>query len=121
MSEKPNEIRKSTTIRPSWMRARLILGGAIFLMILIFTLFLPGGPSAWDEWAIVLAAMMAVSLLVSILFLGGWWIVRGFFNRRNFKRSLFAIACLATLVAFFYAEEDFRGKRAWENYKRKWE
>ena len=25
------------------------------------------------------------------------------------------------MIALFYTEEDWRGKRAWENYKREWE
>ncbi|HEV2694721.1 MAG TPA: hypothetical protein VG347_17630 [Verrucomicrobiae bacterium] len=28
---------------------------------------------------------------------------------------------MGTLIALFYAEENWRGKRAWENYKREWE
>jgi hypothetical protein len=31
------------------------------------------------------------------------------------------LAILATLIAVFYTEEDWRGKRAWENYKRELE
>ena len=42
----------------------------------------------------------------------GWKILR---------RILIALAILATLIAVFYAEEDWRGKRAWENYKHEWE
>jgi hypothetical protein len=38
----------------------------------------------------------------------GWRIVR---------RILVGIAVLATLIALLYAEEDWRGKRAWENCK----
>ena len=34
------------------------------------------------------------------------------------RRCLFWLACLATLIALFYAEEDWRGKQAWESYKR---
>ncbi len=33
-------------------------------------------------------------------------------------RSLFVVACLLTLVAFVIAEENWRGKRAWETYRR---
>jgi len=40
---------------------------------------------------------------------------------RILRRLLLAAAILATLLAAFYAEEDWRGKRAWENYKREWE
>ncbi len=34
------------------------------------------------------------------------------------RRSVFLAACLITLVAVFYAEENWRGKHAWENFKR---
>jgi len=37
------------------------------------------------------------------------------------RRILITLAVLATLVAIFYTEEDWRGKRAWENCKRELE
>ena len=37
---------------------------------------------------------------------------------RILRRILIGLAILATLIAIFYTEEDWRGKRAWENYKR---
>ena len=37
------------------------------------------------------------------------------------RRILVSGACLATLIALFYAEEDWRGERAWENCKRELE
>jgi tetratricopeptide (TPR) repeat protein len=40
---------------------------------------------------------------------------------RILRRILIALAVLATLIAVLYAEEDWRGKRAWENYKHEWE
>jgi hypothetical protein len=40
---------------------------------------------------------------------------------RILRRVLITLAILATLIAIFYTEEDWRGKRAWENYKRAWE
>jgi hypothetical protein len=45
-------------------------------------------------------------------------------NKRGWRilgRLLLTAAILATLLAAFYTEEDWRGKRAWENYKREWE
>ncbi len=36
-------------------------------------------------------------------------------------RRFVVLACLVTLVALFYAEEDWRGRRAWQDYQRKWE
>jgi hypothetical protein len=37
------------------------------------------------------------------------------------RRFLFVLACLVTLIAILYAEEDWRGKRAWENFRHEWE
>ena len=38
--------------------------------------------------------------------------------RRLFSRKmLYAVLALITLLALFYAEENFRGARAWENYR----
>jgi hypothetical protein len=39
--------------------------------------------------------------------------------RRLFSRKmLYAVLVLITLLALFYAEENFRGARAWENYRK---
>jgi hypothetical protein len=40
------------------------------------------------------------------------------FSLQRLRCGLFGLACLATLIALFYAEEDLRGKHAWENYMR---
>jgi hypothetical protein len=37
---------------------------------------------------------------------------------RNLKRTIFVLACFVTLIALFYAEEDWRGKHDWEQFKR---
>ena len=37
------------------------------------------------------------------------------------QRRWFVLACLITLVALFYAEENWRGKRAWDHYRHAWE
>ena len=39
-------------------------------------------------------------------------------SRRILPKLLFGAACLLTLVAVFYAEENWRGKRAWETCRR---
>ncbi len=36
-------------------------------------------------------------------------------------RRFVVLGCLVTLVALFYAVEDWRGRRAWQDYKQKWE
>jgi len=40
---------------------------------------------------------------------------------KNLRRFLFALVCLATLMALFYAEEDWRGWHAWHQFKQQWE
>src|SRR5438045_218342 len=37
---------------------------------------------------------------------------------RNLSRGLFLFGCVAALLAGFYAEENWRGKKAWDNYRR---
>ncbi|HSY17326.1 MAG TPA: hypothetical protein VK815_03290 [Candidatus Acidoferrales bacterium] len=63
-------------------------------------------------WSLA-AGMTLLMLLVAF--------IRWLANGRNLKRFIFLAACAATLVGLFYAEEDWRGKRAWENYKHEWE
>ena len=41
-----------------------------------------------------------------------------FFSRRTLRRGLLSLAVIVTLIALFYTEENWRGKRAWELYKR---
>jgi hypothetical protein len=40
--------------------------------------------------------------------------VRGIFSRR----ALYVLIIIVTVVAFYHAEENFRGKRAWDRYQR---
>src|ERR1700729_887717 len=40
---------------------------------------------------------------------------------RILRWSLISLAILATLIAVFYIEEDWRGKSDWQNYKAEWE
>lgn len=42
-------------------------------------------------------------------------------NRSIWRKLFIVISALAVLVILFYAEEDLRGKHAWENYKREWQ
>ena len=40
---------------------------------------------------------------------------------RILRRILITLAVLATLIAAFYAEEDWRGRHGWESYKHEWD
>jgi hypothetical protein len=60
------------------------------------------------------AALLVVGIPLALFlrWLGHW---------HNFSRFLFAVACLVTLVALFYVEEDWRGRWDWLRFTRKWE
>jgi hypothetical protein len=42
---------------------------------------------------------------------------RRLFTWKMARRALIVFAVLATLTALFYAEENFRGKRVWDQYR----
>jgi hypothetical protein len=69
------------------------------------------------DFLLLMAGFVGVMALAFVFYK----IVRWLYCWRNFKRFLFACACLVTLIALFYAEEDWRGKHDWEKFKREWE
>jgi hypothetical protein len=121
MNEEPKSIWKKSWTGPHWLRAWLILVVATFLIVLIISFFLPGGPRSLVDWVLALSFLLGVSLVIVTVFAGFWLFIRWICCKRNFKRFLFGLACFATLIALFYAEEDWRGWHAWNNFKQEWE
>jgi len=118
MSEKPGNIWSKPWKGPRelflfW----LLIFAAAFLIIFSFGLLARIADSIVDvaRAALILAAGVSVASVLIVSFL------RWLFCWRNFKRFLFGIACLATLLALAYAEEDWRGKHDWDQFKRQWE
>jgi hypothetical protein len=65
----------------------------------------------WQQFLVAIAgATVSLGLWLCIR-----WPLRSW---RNFRRFLIGTAIFATLIASFYTEENWRGKHAWENYKR---
>jgi hypothetical protein len=88
---------------------------AIFLMMLIGNLIAGHGEIRHPQ----LLADVIYDIVFSTIALGLWLFIRWVCSSwRNFRRLLLDIAVLATLVAIFYTEEDWRGKRDWEKCKR---
>ncbi len=117
MNEEPKSIWKKSWTGWGWLWAWLVLVVATFLIVLIISLFMPGGSRILGvvlgfSFFVSLVAAVSVGLLVFI-----HWLC----CRRNFKRFLFSLACLATLIALAYAEEDWRGWHAWNQFKHQWE
>ena len=121
MNEEPKSIWKKSWTGQHWLRAWLIVVAATFFTVLIVTLFIPGGPRNFSDWWPALVFTLLVSVAVATVFVCFWAFIRCFFCWRNFKRLLFGAACLATLIALFYAEEDWRGWHAWNKFKHEWE
>jgi hypothetical protein len=118
MNEEPKSIWKK-----SWKGWRgLLLWMAsltvfMFLLTMIVLWLLPGRKEVSEMVGIALIDALAVGVLAVLIVV----FVRSLCCWRNFKRFLFGLSCFITLVALFYAEEDWRGKHAWENFKREWE
>jgi hypothetical protein len=72
------------------------------------------GVSAASPWLLAAGIALAVVILI-------WFLVHCFSSRRNFKRLLLGLACLAGLIGLLYAEEDLRGWLAWGRFKAQWE
>ena len=66
-------------------------------------------------WLGLVFTVIGASLMLGLL--GLWMLVRWLCNRRNLGRTLVGAAVLATAVAMFYLEEDWRGKHDWSKYK----
>jgi hypothetical protein len=113
MNEAPKSIWRKPLRLPQLL---LVWLGLMAATTIIFTaiMFVLNAPFEL-YWLAIIGTVSATVLLA------GWIFIRWLCCWRNLKRSLFALACCATLIALFYAEENWRGKREWENYKREWE
>jgi hypothetical protein len=116
MDEKPKSIWKKSWA--GWRSLLLAWLGLMIVTLIIFwiIMFAVGARITSDElklWAAL--ALCATVVIFTVLFF------RWLFCWSNFKRFLFGFACFATLIALFYAEEDWRGKHDWEKFKHQWE
>jgi hypothetical protein len=113
MDEKPKSIWKK-----SWTGWRGFLMFSLLASVVLFAISFLTGAKDWIHLGLPITICL---ILVAFLIAFFVRFVRWLFCWRNFKRSLFRIACLATLIALFYTEEDWRGWHAWNKFKREWE
>ena len=83
--------------------------------MVIFLCLTSGYDRRGGLFASLVAAIGSVFVLLALAFL------RWLCCWRNFRRFLFGVACVGTLIALAYAEENVRGKRTWEKHRREWE
>jgi hypothetical protein len=116
MGEKPKSIWKRSWNLPGSFLGWLVLVTFIALGISLLTAVIIDGVRMEEDLGII-AVVTAVAVAGALIFLFIRWLCCW----RNFKRFLFCLASFATLIALFYAEEDWRGRHDWEKFKREWE
>src|ERR1019366_529823 len=121
MNEKPKSIWKKSWQGLHWLRAWVMVVAATCFTVLIVTLLISGGPRNFSDWWPTLVFTLVVSVVVATVFVGLWAFLRWLCSWHNFCRFLFGLACFITLIALFYAEEDWRGWHAWNKFKHEWE
>ena len=114
MNDKP----KSTWTRP-WQGRRKVFAWFALLAVTIFVILLGFGLASAQNHNPVehILPALGLALGISLLFMVIVWLIRWLCYWRNFKRLTWGLACLVTLLALFYAVENFRGQRAWEKYR----
>jgi tetratricopeptide (TPR) repeat protein len=118
MDEKPKSIWK----RHFTGRTALV----IWLVVAVLPIMLLGSlisnysypASDWLHDGGIFAGGFLTACLIFIYVV--WPLLRWLFWK-HWRRTFFALACFVTLIALFYAEEDWRGKHDWEKFKREWE
>jgi hypothetical protein len=121
MNEEPKSIWKKSWTGWNWLWAWLIVAAATFLVFLAVSFFLPGGLRHLSDCFLASLFLSSISTIIAAIFVGLWCSIRWMFSPKNLRRSLFAVACLITLIALAYAEEDWRGWHAWNKFKHDWE
>ncbi len=117
-----NEGPKSIWRRP-WQGRVKVFGWWAILVSATFACFLCIGLASAKANSLpeLVLTALAVSVGIATLVTAGLWFVRWLCCWRNLRRVLVTLAGFATLIAIFYAEENWRGKRAWKNYVREQE
>lgn len=96
----------------------------IWLAVLIFTLMLGcfiaalanyNGPMS--DWLMDVGVIAGGCLAAILSFIYIILPLLRFFFWKHWQRTLFGLACFITLIALFYAEEDWRGKHDWNKFK----
>ena len=113
MNQEPKSIWKKSWSLPGLLLAWLVLMVATMIVFVVI-LFIANDPGN-------MPGRMVFGAVFATVVLGLWLFVRWLCCWKNFRRFLFGLACFATLVALFYAEEDWRGRRAWSQFKQAWE
>lgn len=114
MNEKPKSIWKKAIRVPQLLLAWL---GLMLVTTFIFILTLMVTHASMTKFPADYRLLITGAAGGTIL-LAGWFLIRWLCRPRNLKRSLFCVVAGITLVALFYAEENWRGWNAWQQYRK---
>jgi len=123
MNEKPPGVLRNI-FHKSWHEPRrfffwlALLSSFVFAMLLLVAAMSPRIP-AFIHW-IALGAILGLIIGVPSFVLA--WIppLRRLFTRL-LQHKLLIVAGIITLIAAFYAVENWRGRKAWNSFQREWE
>jgi len=117
VNEEPHNFRKK-----SWSVSSAVLTWLALFTAIVLGTMIPAwsAPTALQDplhpLAIFIMGIIGASFVL--------WLrtgLRWLFRWLNLRQFLMGLALLATLIALFYTEENWRGKRAWDNCKRELE
>jgi hypothetical protein len=118
MNEEPKSIWKSPL--KGWRKV-LAWGALLATLSFVVACFLTVNLECKLPIFELLAMAIMLAVPGTLLGLLAIWFIRWLRCWRNLLRFLIGIACLITLIALAYVEENWRGKHAWEAHKRQWE
>ncbi len=114
MSETPPSVWKRPWNSPARVLAWFaLLAGTTFPLLCGIAFLTDQNARGRDIVLTALLGSVVLPVVVAALFL----FIRWLWSWKNFLRFLFVVLCLITIVALFYAEENWRGKYAWQTYR----
>jgi hypothetical protein len=121
MNEEPKSIWKKSWKGPRaflfWLL--IVFVAALFVAVTITSMIDRHG--GWESFVESVLTAMVIFIVMTAVAFAFYKFIRWLCCWRNFKRFLFGLACFITLIALFYAEEDWRGWHAWNKFKHEWE
>jgi hypothetical protein len=117
MSDKPNSIWNRPIKGWRLLAARLVIFASLTVLVSSLTM-LCLIPSSYLSGRVFWLLSIGIAFLIASLLVLGFFFVRWLCCWRNLKRLPLVFACLATAVALLYAEENFRGKHAWNRFRK---
>jgi len=110
------EDKSNPGAKKSWL---IICGRMVWLVTLAICILI----GAFAVFATATSRDTIIPQVVLVFAIAGIFLlilIRLLFSRRFRRSTVFFILSLVTLVALFYAEEDLRGKHAWNRCQREW-